>query len=169
MPAHLLLIDLCCLAQKDLLVRLKIFMVTPCKKAGKEDWKRILDLYGSLDEEDLEFRFFNLHRLSCSEAMQMAGQPDHITLLALQGESAIGEATLQGNGKVSVVVAKKSSGMGVATLLVKELIRIAKEEGFKRLKFYSLPSNGKMVELGRAFGFRVLYHCSSEEEWVLDL
>ncbi|MFI5421894.1 MAG: GNAT family N-acetyltransferase [Nitrososphaerales archaeon] len=139
------------------------------KKASKDDWKRILDLYSSLDEEDLEFRFFNVHRLSSSEATLMADQPDHITLLALQGEAAIGEATLQSNGEVSVVVAKKSRGMGVATLLVNELIQIAGDAGYKRLKFYTLPTNRNMVGLGRAFGFRVLNHCNTEEEWVLDL
>jgi GNAT superfamily N-acetyltransferase len=139
------------------------------KIAEKEDWNRILQLYASLDEEDLEYRFFNLHRVSADEAMLMAGRPDHYTLLALEGESAIGEATLQGNGEVSVVVAKKSRDMGVATLLVKELIRIAKDKGFKRLKFFTLPSNSEMVGLGRAFGFRVLSHSNMDEEWALDL
>ena len=139
------------------------------KKADKDDWKKIMDLYSSLDEEDLEYRFFNVHRVSSGEAMMMAGRPDHFTILALQEGAAIGEATLQSNGEVSVVVAKKSRGMGVARLLVEELIRNARSKGFKRLKFYTLPSNSRMVGLGRAFGFRVLSHSSSEEEWVLDL
>ncbi len=140
------------------------------KKAEKEDWKKIMDLYSTLDEEDLEYRFFNVHRLSSGEAMKMAGRLDHITILALQGGgSAIGEASLQSNGEVSVVVAKKYRGMGVARLLVRELIRVARSKGFKRLKFYTLPSNSKMVGLGRAFGFRVLSHSSFEEEWILDL
>ena len=108
------------------------------KKASKDDWKRILDLYASLDEEDLEFRFFNVHRLSSSEATLMASQPDHITLLALQGEAAIGEATLQSNGEVSVVVAKKYRGMGVATLLVNRLIQIAGDAGYKEAEILHL-------------------------------
>ncbi|MDA4112001.1 MAG: GNAT family N-acetyltransferase [Thaumarchaeota archaeon] len=139
------------------------------KKAEKEDWTRILQLYSSLDEVDLEYRFFNLHRVSADEAKIIAGRPDHFALLALQGESAIGEATLQGNGEVSVVVQKQSRGMGVARLLVTELIDIARSKGFKKLRFFTLPSNSKMVGLGRAFGFRVLSHSSMEEEWILDL
>jgi len=87
----------------------------------------------------------------------------------LQGNSAIGEATLQANGEVSVVVAKRSRGMGVATLLVNELLQIARHKGYPLVKFYTLPTNAPMVGLGRAFGFRVINHSNTEEEWVLDL
>jgi GNAT superfamily N-acetyltransferase len=139
------------------------------KRADKEDWKRILSLYSSLDEEDLEYRFFNLHRVCPDEAMQMADPRSHCTLLALVGEKLIGEATLECDGEVAMVVAKEWRHHGVATMLVDQLIQIAREKGVKTIRFFTLTGNLRMVEIGRAFGFRVLEHSSREEEWVLDL
>ena len=139
------------------------------RTAGKGDWKKILALYASLDEEDLEYRFFNIHHVYSDEAKEMANPAEHLTLLALDGENAVGEATLQGNGEVSVVVSKGWRGQGIATKLVNELIQAAREKGFTRLKFFSLPSNSHMVSLGRAFGFRVVEHSNVDEEWVLDI
>ena len=139
------------------------------KKAERSDWKRILNLYSSLDDEDLEYRFFNIHHVFSDEAKQIAQKPDHYTVLALLGDEAIGEATLQKSGEVSVVVSKQERGRGVGKLLFEELVAEARRRKIERLKFYTLPSNAHMIELGRAFGFRVVLHSSLEEEWALDL
>ncbi len=139
------------------------------KRADSGDWKAILSLYASLDEEDLERRFFNLHRLNPEEARQMAGRSGHYTLLALSGETLIGEATLERDGEIAVVVAKSWRNHGIASLLVKELIQVGRTEGFSRLWFLTLTGNLRMVGLGKALGFHVISHSNMEEKWVLDL
>jgi len=139
------------------------------KKSEPSDWKAILALYASLDEDDLEYRFFNVHHVFPREAQQMASQKEHCTLLAFADEIPVGEACLESDGEVSVVVARDWRHRGVASLLFKELIAIARDRGLHKVWFMTLTRNASMIELGRMFDFRVVLHSSQEEEWVLDL
>ncbi|HZW55948.1 MAG TPA: GNAT family N-acetyltransferase [Nitrososphaerales archaeon] len=139
------------------------------RRAGKDDWKGVLKLYETLDEEDLEYRFFNIHHLSAEEARKISVSRDHMTFLAFSGDTTIAECTLQSDGEVSIVVSPDFRGHGVATHLFEYTLLAARERGMKRLHFFTLPSNSRMTGLGRALGFRLISHSVVEEEWVLDL
>lgn len=138
------------------------------KKAGPEDWKAMLSLYSSLDEYDLKCRLFGPHHVFADEPKSMANQDDRYTLLAFAGATPVGEASLQTDGEVSVVVAKDWKHQGIAPLLFRELIEIARNRGFERVWFAAPRDNSGMIQLGRDFAFRVISHSSEEEKWVLD-
>lgn len=139
------------------------------RQASATDWPKILALYQSLDTEDLEFRFMTPHQLSVEEAKEIAFSSGRETFLAINGEDAIGEASLEEDGEISVVVSRKFREEGVAMALVRHLVDAARTRGLKHLKFYCLPGNLHMIRLGKVFGFRVLGQPESEDEWILDL
>ena len=139
------------------------------RKSTDDDWPQVLDLYNSLGQNDLEFRFMNLHHLTIEEAKQISQPKTHTTYLALKGMKVIGEAALEEDGEISVVVAKEFREGGVGVSLLKKLIEEAKLNGMHRLKFYCSPSNMRMAWLGAFVGFKVLRHYGVEDEWTMDL
>ena len=134
-----------------------------------EDWPKILDLYNSLSQDDLEFRFMNLHYLTIDEAKQISELNNRTTYLALKDEAVIGEAALEEDGEISIVVSKAFRAEGVGISLLTQLIEVAKLKGMKKVKFFCLPSNLQMAWLGAFLGFKLLNHFGMEDEWVLDI
>ena len=92
-----------------------------------------------------------------------------VTYLALKDEAVIGEAQLEDDGEIAIVVSKDFRDEGIGVSLVKQLIEEAKLKGMKRMKFFCMPSNIRMTWLGDFLGFRLLKHLGMEDEWVLDL
>ena len=111
----------------------------------------------------------NLHRLTDEEARKMVDPKVRTTYLATEGESIIGEATLEEDGEVSVVVSKNYREEGVGASLLKELIAVAKARGMRVMKFFCLPSNTHMIWLGSFLGFKLAKHYETEDEWILNL
>jgi GNAT superfamily N-acetyltransferase len=128
-----------------------------------------MDLYRSLSDDDLEFRFMTSHHLSEEEARAIAESNQRTTLVATKGESLVGEATLEEDGEVSIVVDKEYRQEGVGTMLLKALISEARNRGLKNVKFYCLPSNIHMIWLGSLLGFGLLEQHETEDEYVLNL
>jgi GNAT superfamily N-acetyltransferase len=126
-----------------------------------------MELYSSLSEDDLEFRFMNAHHLTREEAGRIADSGTRTTLVAINGESIIGEATLEGDGEISVVVAKKYREEGIGAKLLEGLVFEARVKRMKTVKFYCLPSNQRMIWLGTLLGFKLQSHYDTEDEWVL--
>jgi N-acetylglutamate synthase-like GNAT family acetyltransferase len=139
------------------------------RRSTDEDWQQILDLYNSLSEDDLEFRFMNLHHLTIDEAKRISQHKTHTAYVALKDGIVIGEAALEEDGEVSIVVAKEYREEGVGVLLLRRLVEIAKLSELKRLKFFCSPSNTQMASLGAFLGFKLSKHFGMEDEWVLDL
>jgi GNAT superfamily N-acetyltransferase len=128
-----------------------------------------MKLYSSLSEDDMEFRFMNAHHLTQEEASRIANSNTKTTLLAINEESIIGEATLEEDGEISVVVAKKYREEGIGAKLLEGLVSEARARGMKTVKFYCLPSNLHMIWLGTLLGFRLRRHYDTEDEWVLKI
>ena len=139
------------------------------RRSTREDWFGIEKLYDSLSEDDLEFRFMNPHHLTYKEAKEMVDPQVRTTYVATKGQSIIGEATLEIDGEVSVVVSKKYREEGVGALLLKNLIAVAKGRGLRIVKFFCLPSNQHMIWLGSFLGFKLAKHYETEDEWRLNL
>lgn len=139
------------------------------RRSTDEDWPKILDLYNALSQDDLEFRFMNLHHLTIDEAKQISELKTRTTFLALKGNTVIGEAALEEDGEISIVVSIDYRSEGVGVSLLTRLIEAAKLSGLKRVKFVCLPSNLQMAWLGAFLGFKLLKHFGMEDEWVLDI
>jgi len=139
------------------------------RRSTDEDWPKILDLYNALSQDDLEFRFMNLHHLTIDEAKQISELKTRTTYLALKGDTVIGEAALEEDGEISIVVSIDYRSEGVGVSLLTRLIEAAKLSGLKKVKFVCLPSNLQMAWLGAFFGFKLLKHFGMEDEWVLDI
>ncbi|BBD71845.1 N-acetyltransferase [Sulfodiicoccus acidiphilus] len=127
------------------------------RQITKDDWRDVLRLYESLSEEDLYLRFFHIYKLSPEEAMKLAKEEDHYTVVAEVGGEVVGEATLHEDGEFSVVVASDYRKSHLGTWLVRELIKHAKETGMKEVKFYTLPENRAMISLGQKLGFTLTF------------
>ncbi len=139
------------------------------RKSTDEDWPKILDLYNALSQDDLEFRFMNLHHLTIDEAKQISELKARTTYLALKDDAVIGEAALEEDGEISIVVSKEYRAEGVGVSLLTRLIEAAKVIGMKRVKFLCLPSNLQMAWLGAFLGFKLSKRFGMEDEWILDL
>jgi GNAT superfamily N-acetyltransferase len=137
------------------------------RRSSSDDSEGIMELYSSLSEDDLEFRFMNAHHLTREEAGRIADSGTRTTLVAINGESIIGEATLEGDGEISVVVAKKYREEGIGAKLLEGLVFEARVKRMKTVKFYCLPSNQRMIWLGTLLGFKLQSHYDTEDEWVL--
>ena len=111
----------------------------------------------------------NPHHLTYKEAKEMVDPQVRTTYVATKGQSIIGEATLEIDGEVSVVVSKRYREEGVGALLLKNLIAVAKGRGLRIVKFFCLPSNQHMIWLGSFLGFKLAKHYETEDEWRLNL
>ncbi|ADB88408.1 GNAT family N-acetyltransferase [Saccharolobus islandicus] len=128
------------------------------RKAVKEDWEKIYQLYNSLNDEDLYLRFFHLYRITEEDAKRIASNEDHVTFLAEVDGKVVGEASLHKDGEFSLVVDRNYRALGIGTLLVKTLIEEAKKCGLSAIKFYTLPENTPMIKIGRKLGFKLRFY-----------
>ena len=78
------------------------------------------------------------------------------TYLALKADTVIGEAALEEDGEISIVVSKEYRAEGVGVSLLTRLIEAAKLSGLKRIKFVCLPSNLQMAWLGSFLGIQII-------------
>lgn len=123
------------------------------RKAEEKDWKKVLELYNSLSDEDLYLRFFSYHRLSEEEAKKIVSGGDHYTIVVELGDKIIGEGTIYNDGEFALVVHPNYRRMGIGTEIVKRLIEVAKEWNLCGVKFYTLPDNYPMIRIGKKLGF----------------
>jgi N-acetylglutamate synthase-like GNAT family acetyltransferase len=139
------------------------------RKSTDKDWLKILDLYNCLSQNDLEFRFMNLHHLTMDEARQISNMDTRTTYLALKGDAVIGEAALEEDGEISIVVSKGYRDEGIGVSLLTRLIEAARANGMKQVKFCCLPDNLQMAWLGAFLGFKLSKRFGMEDEWILNL
>jgi acetyltransferase len=73
------------------------------------------------------------------------------------GIARYGATDEAGTVELGVTVTDQWQRLGVARLLIHQLIRYAAWRGFKRMCGFVLPENGRMLALARALGFEVRY------------
>lgn len=129
------------------------------RKAEKDDWKKVYELYSRLSNEDLYLRFFHYYRPSEEEVRKLVTeQRDHVTIIAVDEEGkVIGEGTIYDNGEFSLVVDPSYRKRGIGTSIVEKLIEIGKETGLKKIRFYTLPDNIPMIRIGKKLGFKLTF------------
>jgi ribosomal protein S18 acetylase RimI-like enzyme len=128
-----------------------------------EDAPILLDLFRSLDERSLAFRFFT-GAPNLEDAAQILADVDYkrrFGLLALRG----GERHPVGHGffaaiddelvEIAFAVSPSLQGQGLGSVLLAQLAERATEDGFTRMVADVLPENHPMISMFRSSGLPV--------------
>ncbi|ARM74747.1 GNAT family N-acetyltransferase [Acidianus manzaensis] len=124
------------------------------REAKDEDWREIYSLYTRLSDDDLYLRYFHFYRPSENEIKKLVSLKDHVTVIA-EDDKIVGEGSIYEDGEFSLVVDPQYRRNGIGALIVKELIKKAKELGLSKVRFYTLPENIAMINLGKKLGFKL--------------
>jgi acetyltransferase len=132
-----------------------------------EDAPLLVDLFHSLSERSVYYRFFSPLKSLPPEMLARFTQLDYDRDMALvafdqthMGEKMLGVARFVGHpggesGEIAVAVGDPWHGKGVGATLLKRLMMIAKERGMASLGGPVLEENTHMLALARKLGFSV--------------
>ncbi len=132
-----------------------------------EDAPLLVDLFHSLSERSIYYRFFSPLKSLPPEMLARFTQLDYDRDMALVafdkthlGEKMLGVARFMGQqggerGEIAVAVGDPWQGKGVGVVLMKRLMMIAKERGMASLGGPVLEENTHMLALARKLGFGV--------------
>jgi GNAT superfamily N-acetyltransferase len=124
------------------------------------DLDRVRGFYQQLSDMSTYYRFFGIRRSIPEHELREAVDPDvdrHVTLLAtIDGELVgIGEFIVAESGdeaEVAFAVSDNHQGEGVATLLLENLVTIARRRNLGVLTAVVLPENAQMLLVFRTVG-----------------
>jgi len=133
-----------------------------------EDAPLLLELFESLSQQSVYFRFFGALKMLPPGMLARFTQIDYdreMALVALWGtepnEKMLGVARVitdiynRKNGEFSVVVGDLWQGKGIGAELLKRCLSISKERGIETVKGIVLAENTQMLALGKKLGFTV--------------
>ena len=131
-----------------------------------EDAPLLIQLFESLSQQSIYFRFFSPLKKLPSHMLARFTQIDYdreIALVALLGtesnEKMVGVARVitniynRKNAEFAVVVADAWHGKGIGAELLKRCLLISKERGIESVWGLVLPENTQMLALGKKLGF----------------
>ena len=131
-----------------------------------EDAPLLVQLFESLSQQSIYFRFFSPLKMLPSHMLVRFTQIDYdreIALVALLGtepnEKMLGVARVirniynQKNAEFSVVVGDAWHGKGIGAELLKRCLLLSKERGIENVWGLVLPENTQMLALGKKLGF----------------
>lgn len=134
-----------------------------------DDREREIAFINSLSARSLRFRLFTplkflpphlidqLMDIDYRQRMAFVATAQQNGVEQFVGVARYGETDLPGVAELGVSVADAWQRCGVATLLIQQLIRYAREQGIHRLTGQVLPDNQAMVALARRLAFTVSY------------
>jgi acetyltransferase len=131
-----------------------------------EDENRLRELFHSLSEESMRYRFFQVIREMSHETMTRYCNIDYNREIAIIAETQTKKGKIVGvarlilqpdrrKGEFAVVVADQWQGQGLGSRLVNQIIEISKELGVDTLSADVLTSNRKMLSLCKRTGFEL--------------
>ena len=132
-----------------------------------EDEPLMAQLFYSLSTETIRYRFMQLKRNISHEELVRYCQIDYdreLALVALVEENGkreiIGVVRLikrpdERSAEIAIVVADKWQGKGLGSLLMNQILMIAKDLRLTRLEMEILQENVKMLKLAQKFGFQI--------------
>ena len=133
-----------------------------------EDAPLLVELFKSLSQQSVYFRFFGPLKMLSSGMLARFTQIDYdreIALVALLGtesnEKMLGVARVitdiynRKNAEFSVVVGDPWHGKGIGAELLKRCLSISKERGIENVQGIVLPENTQMLALGKKLGFTI--------------
>jgi acetyltransferase len=136
-----------------------------------EDEPLMAKLFYSLSEETIRFRFMQFKRAISHEELVRYCQIDYDRELALvalvEGDQKEIVAVVrlikrpdERSGELAIVVSDQWQGKGLGSLLMGQMMLIAKELGLRRVEMEILQENFRMLKLAEKFGFKI----ESQEE-----
>jgi len=136
------------------------------RPAKQVDDRLIQEHFYSMDEKDVQTRFFSIRRSFYREDMENMFQVDYIknlSIVAVTGE--VGFEKIIGLGmyaleqgavaEVAFSTAKEWQGKGIASVMLEKLAEAARENGFTSLVAYMLRTNTGMIKLFRKLPYNV--------------
>jgi acyl-CoA hydrolase/GNAT superfamily N-acetyltransferase len=130
------------------------------------DGRLIQEYFYSLDEKDIQARFFGIRRRFFREDMEGIFQVDYIKNLSIVavtgeigfekiiglGEYALGQGT---EPEVAFSVSKQWQHRGIASILLEKLTEAARENSFTGLVAYTQTNNTGMIKLFNKLPYKV--------------
>ena len=124
-----------------------------------DDKRRLLAAFRELEPESIYTRFFAYKNALTDQELQRATEVDFARDLVLvvtvgqgEGETIIGGArscVFESDGvrsaEIAFTVEEQYQGQGIASRLLRHLIRMARDQGLARLEAEVLPRNGAML------------------------
>ena len=132
-----------------------------------DDREMVLSAFNQLDRESIYTRFFVSKKSLSNDDLRAITDVDfdRVVALVVTGTAVDGE-TLVGGGRYAVgddtdadrsaelafISSEAWRGRGVASLLLRHLVRIGRERGLSRFEAYVLPQNRSMLAVFRRSG-----------------
>jgi RimJ/RimL family protein N-acetyltransferase len=137
-----------------------------------DDAARILDAFGKLDQEAIYRRFFSPKRELSSAELKQLTEVDFDQVVALVATTRErGVETLLGGARYAVepgeapqsaelafLTGEAHRGRGIASLLLRSLIQLAREAGLLRFEADVLAENQSMLNVFRRTGMKMEQH-----------
>lgn len=135
----------------------------------RDDEQREIAFIASLSERSRFFRLFAPLRYLSPELLSHFMDVDYDRRMALVatvdvageetfvGVARYGAADRPDRAELGVTVADAWQRRGIATVLIKALMRFAQAHGFRELSGFVLPENHAMLALARSLGFTIDY------------
>ncbi len=136
------------------------------RPAKPVDDRLIQEHFYTMDEKDVQTRFFGMRRSFYREDMEDMSQVDYIknlSILAVTGE--VGFEKIIGMGmyalehgavaEVAFSTSKEWQGKGIAGILLNKLTEAARENGIISLVAYVLPTNTGMIKLFKKLPYKI--------------
>ena len=136
------------------------------RPAKPVDDRLIQEHFYTMDEKDVQTRFFGMRRSFYREEMEGMSQVDYIknlSILAVTGE--VGFEKIIGMGmyalehaevaEVAFSTDKEWQGKGIAGILLRKLAEAARENGILSLVAYVLPTNTGMIKLFKKLPYKI--------------
>ncbi len=153
-------------------------LLRPIKPEDEFMW---LEMFQSLSEESIRYRFFQMLKDTPHEVRVRYCNIDYDREVAIVAElmeggrrKLLGVSRLNiepdgKHGEMSFLVSDRYQGLGLGTKLVDYTLDIAKEKGVENLYAIMLPDNYRAISLTRKMGFDLEYLSDSTVKGTLDL
>jgi acyl-CoA hydrolase/ribosomal protein S18 acetylase RimI-like enzyme len=136
------------------------------RPAKPVDDRLIQEHFYTMDEKDVQTRFFGTRKSFFREDMEELFQVDYIknlSMVAVTGEIGfekiigIGEYALEQGAvaEVAFSVSREWQGKGIASVLLEKITEAARENGFTSLVAYVQPTNTGMIKLFKKLPYKV--------------
>jgi acetyltransferase len=131
-----------------------------------EDEGRFNELFKSLSEETMRFRFFEIIKELSHETLTRYCNLDYDREIAIVAELPNGDRKIIGavrlivepdgkSGEIAVLVGDSWQGLGLGSKLIDYIASIAKDMQLEKIYGYVIPNNYKMINLCDKKGFKI--------------
>ena len=146
------------------------------RPAKPVDTRRIQEFFYEMDKDDIINRFFHEKRMFVRDEIEKRTQIDYIkdlSIVAVVGEFGFGKVIGVGEyflipreniAEIAFTVNKAYQGKGLGKILLRKLVRAARENGIAGLVAHTYPQNKRMIQLFNSLPYKS--HTAIEDEMI---